>query len=99
MDMPNDERTMKYRNPYCLPLFGDLRGKTQQVSARDYIKLVPSTDQSRTLEIPILLRRLRLVIQIDLSSTRISLEVKAWAKTQQCLVNLGGSTATARLIA
>ena len=65
----------------------------------DYIKLVPSTDQStRTLDIPNLLRRLGLVIQIDLSSTRVSLEVKAWVKTQQCLVNLGDSTTTARLL-
>ena len=42
----------------------------------NYIKLAPSTDQTRTLDIPFLLHRLGLAIQIDLSSTRVSLQVK-----------------------
>ena len=48
--------------------------------------------QSRTVDIPIVLHRLGLVIQVDLS-TRESLEVKMSVKVRKCLVNLGDSTA------
>ena len=53
----------------------------------------PSTNQSRILAISILLQRLGLAEQIDLSLMRVSLEVKAWAKTQECSANLEDSTA------
>ena len=48
---------------------------TLRVSGGDYIKLAPITDQSRTLDIPILLHSLGLALQIVLSLTRVSLEV------------------------
>ena len=54
-----------------------LRGNTGA-----YVKLALCTDQSRTPDIPILLRRLGLAVQIDLTSTRVTLEVKVWAKTR-----------------
>ena len=62
-------------------------------SARAVQVAAPSTDQSRTLDIPILFHMLGLVIQINSSSTRVSLAVKVWAKTRQCSANLGDPTA------
>ena len=49
----------------------------------DYVKLAPCTDQSRTLDIPILLHRLGLAIQVDLSLTCVSVEVEEWAVFSQ----------------
>ena len=62
-------------------------------SARAVQVAAPSTDQSRTLDIPILFHMLGLVIQINSSSPRVSLAVKVWAKTRQCSANLGDPTA------
>ena len=39
------------------------------------------------------LHRLGLAEQIDLPLMRVSLEIKAWAKTQECSANLEDSTA------